>query len=469
MTRWFILALTLLSSTARAQTVSAVPATEPLSDRFTVTAGQTSVPVYLAKICALSADERIPVHSAEESKPAETSFASFDLTAPTQITVTRPDTVQAVKILPTSRGIVPTVSGKTITFTVTQPGALVLEVNGDWIRSLQLFANPPETDAPHEGDPNVIYYGPGIHEVESVKVTSGQTVYLAPGAVVYGTDMAGAPNKPDAPVFLLSGSNITVRGRGIIDGSLCPRHTRNLFVVRHGSNVRIEGIVLRDSSTWTFPVTLSDHVDARNVKILGWRNNSDGIDICNSRDVEVSDCYLRTFDDLVVLKTNEMKEPGEVRNITVKHCVLWNEFAHALSLGAELRQPVSNVFFSDCDVIHDKGREWLMRVYNCDSADSRNIVFDHIRVEEARRLFSLWIGHAIWSKQADRGHIENVTFQDIVSPVPERPDPWADLVGVDAEHAIDNVLFQRVMVGGRPFTAAAVRQNEFAHNVVVTP
>jgi polygalacturonase len=121
-----------------------------------------------------------------------------------------------------------------------------------------------------------------------------------------------------------------------------------------GKNITIEGVVLRDSAGWTLPVAKADGVQIRNLKIFGWRGNSDGIDICNSRNVEVSDCFLRTFDDLVVIKTND-KNGGPTSNIVVKHCVLWNEFAHALSLGAELRTPVENVSFSDCDVIHDKG------------------------------------------------------------------------------------------------------------------
>jgi hypothetical protein len=149
--------------------------------------------------------------------------------------------------------------------------------------------------------------------------------------------------------------------------------------------------------------------------------------------------------------------------------VLWNEFAHALSLGAELREPINQVRFSDCDVIHDKGREWLLRVYNCDSSAVKDVVFDGIRIEEARRLMSVWIGKAMWSVQPERGQVDGVVFQNITSARPERSDPLGDLVGFDASHLVQNVEFRNVVVGGKPLAPADVRQNAFARNVVVSP
>ena len=454
--------LAFITSPAPAQAPTA-PKEEPLSPAFSVSVGSTPVPAYLARICDLTPEQRRTLGTIVSGQTAQTSFASFDLAGSAQVSVKCAVPVQSVKILPSSSGIAPVVSGNTVSFTVSKPGQLVLEINGDWIGSLQLFINPPETDAPSPTDPNVIYFGPGIHEVERVEVGSGQTVYLAPGAFVYGKD---DPGSPGGPIFSLTGSNITLRGRGVIDGSLCPGHTRSNLEV-HGSHIRIEGIILRDSSTWTLPVRQSDDVTIDNLKVFGWRGNSDGIDICNSRDVAVSGCYLRTLDDLIVLKTN--KGQGDEHDITVKHCVLWNEFAHALSLGAELREPLSNIRFSDCDVIHDKGREWLLRVYNCDSAPVSNVVFDDIRIEEARRLMSLWIGKASWSREADRGHIDKITFQNIKSVTPLLPTPFAELTGFDASHLVEDAKFQNVIVDGKALQATDILQNAFVRTVAIQP
>jgi hypothetical protein len=435
---------------------SSAPATEPISTQF-------NVAVYLARVCNLSAEQRRHLGLPAIEDTAQASFASFDLKGNSQITVTCPQGVSSAKILPSSSGVVSSFSGNRVTFTVVRPGQLTLEVNGDWVSSLHLFVNPPDTNIPGPHDPNVIYFGPGVHVVESVKVTSGQTVYLAPGAVVYGT---ATQAKPISAIFSLQGSNITLRGRGIIDGSLCPRGTRSI-VYLSGTNVTVEDVVLRDSCGFTFPIRRAQQVTISNVKVFGWRGNSDGMDICNSRGVNVSNCFLRTFDDLIVLKTD--KGQGEESNVTVRHCVLWNEIAHALSLGAELREPLTNISFSDCDIIRDKGREWLLRVYDCDSGAVSNVTFANIRIEEAQRLMSLWIGKQVWSKEAERGHINDVVFQNISSVLPEVSYPFADLVGYDAGHAVIGVNFQHVVVGGKLLSAGNVQQNAFVHGVVITP
>lgn len=438
------------------------PEGEPLSAQFKVSAERTNVPVYLARVCSLSAEERKRLATPVEGQTTTTSFASFDLDGQARVTVTCNEEVKSVAVLPAISGLHPEVSGKTLTFNVSKPGQLTIEVNGDWVHSLHLFVDPMEKDLPDPKDPKVIYFGPGVHHVQSVAVNSGQTVYVAGGAVIYGD---GGGNNPHAPIFRLQGANITLRGRGIIDASLCPWHTRSIVGVT-GSDIRVEGVTLRDSSGFTLPVRRSDRVKIENVKIFGWRGNSDGMDLCNSRQVEVTNSFLRTFDDLVVLKTD--KGQGELRDITVKKCVLWNEFAHALSLGAELREPLTNVIFSDCDIIHDKGREWALRIYHCDSAPVKDVTFEHIRIEEVRRLMSVWIGKAVWSKEDERGHVDGITFRDIQSVAPSHGGPLADLVGFDAAHAIHDVHFDHVIAGEHALQQSDVRQNAFVSGVTIT-
>jgi hypothetical protein len=408
------------------------PAGEPLSTYFTVKAESVNVPVYLATILTTSpaVRERTDLHHFLPGDLDTTSFASFDLRAAAHVVVTSSRAIHDIKFLPTSSGITPQVAGNNVSFTLSKPGQFVLEINGDTVHCLQIFANPWDDHVPSANDPNVIYYGPGIHKLTSVKVTSGKTVYIAPGAVIYG--VPGAPD--NGPIFKLKGDHITLRGRGIVDASLCPGHTRCMYTT-DGKYISVEGLVFRDPTTWTMPIANSENVTVRNVKVFGFRGNSDGIDISGSRNVDVSDCYLRTNDDLVVVKT-QIPANGVSHHITVERCVLWNELAHALSIGAEIREDVDDVHFSDCDIIHDMGREWLLRVYHCDGARVSNITFQNIRIEECRRLISLWIGKQIWSKDADRGHIDNVTFQNITSPLPSRPSAPVDLEGWDAAHAI---------------------------------
>lgn len=455
-------------------TVHPAPAEEEMSDRFTVQAQGLEVPVYALKVASGDPTRRWRAmddkkNSGDYFDPA--AFASFDFRGTVTITVTAQQEIRSARILPSSFQLQPKIAGRRLTFTLTEPRNLTIEVNGDAIGSLHLFANPPETNVPRPDDPNVIYFGPGIHEVSRLVVKSHQTVYVAGGAVVRGvvkpeekyTISSYSGLRSYAPTVELNGNHITVRGRGIIDGSLCPTHARNLMLVR-GQDILIEGVILRDASTWNIPIRQSDRVTVRNVKILGRRANSDGIDICNSRDVTVDGCFLRTLDDLIVVKADKGK--GEVHRILAKDCVLWNEVAHALSVGAELREAVDDVRFVNCDVIHDKGREWTLRVYHCDAARISNVRFENIRVEESRRLISLWIGKATWSRDEARGQVRGVTFSHLRAAA----DPGkVELKGFDADHQIEDVTFQDVVVNGRPLGRGDVTSNPFVRNVAVQP
>jgi hypothetical protein len=450
------------------------PTVEPLSSDYQVAVAGQTVPVYIAKVGP--ADEQRRWKAMDDKKNSAdyydlAAFAYFDLRGPVEVLVTSPATINSARILPSALHLTPRIQGRTLSFTLPAPGNLTIEINGEIFRSLHLFANPPETDVPQAGDPNVIYFGPGVHEISRLVVGDNQTVYIAGGAVVR------AIIKPDeefhisgysglrsyAPSFELKGKNIKFRGRGIIDQGGCSTHARNLLYV-HGSDITVEGVILRDASTWTVPVRQSDRVTIRNIKLLGHRANSDGIDICNSRDVTVEDCFIRTLDDLIVIKSD--KGQGEVKRITARRCVLWNQVAHALSVGAELRENVEDVLFTDCDVIHDTGREWALRVYHCDAAVISNVRFEHLRIEEARKLISVWIGKAVWSRDKEGGHIRGVSFKDISAT---SQAPRVELKGFDAAHCVEDVAFRNVRVNDRPLTAVDVKTNAFVSRVTVTP
>ena len=390
------------------------------------------------------------------------AFCSADITGPSTVKVKVNKEVTSAKVLPSSRGITPRINGREISFEAVPGDRLTLEVNGDEYHSLHIFTDLPEEEQYDPSDPDVIYYGPGDHYVSRLIVRSNQTLYIARGAVLYGEMYLNAQSGACSPVISLIGDNIKVRGRGIVDGSLCSTLTTHLLSV-HGNNISIEGITLRDGSVWTLPVKNSKNVVIDGIKILGYRANSDGIDVCNSENVIIRNCFIRTLDDLIVIKT--LKNGGPCKHVHAYHNVLWNEVAHAVSVGAEISKDIVDVVFEDSDIIHDKGREWSMRVYHCDDAKVSGIVFRNLRFEESRNFLSLWINTAIWSTSKDRGHIRDILFEDITAENVLRPT--VQLLGYDASHLVENVVIKNVSVNGKKITAADVKTNEFVKNVTV--
>ena len=447
------------------------PEGAPLNTKFKVSVNGIEVPVYSAKICTEDKQGRdsSEFFAITHQYFDMTSFASVDMkNKPVKVVVSVDAPIYTAKLLPASFGIMPTIKGNTVTFEVSKPQHVTVEVNGDHIRSLHLFVNPEETDVPDPNDPNVIYFAPGVHEITSVPVGDNQTVYLAGGAYVRGVlsenEQAGSRKSPS---FELKGKNISFRGRGIFDQEMIPRPRGRNTIRATVEGLKMEGITLCNSSEWTVSLRDCKDVHVDNIKIFGHRANSDGIDINSCMDVLVENCFLRTWDDLIVVKTKKGTTQDALR-IHVRKCVLYNESAHALSIGAELTRTVDDVLFEDCDIIGDHGREWTLRIFHTDAALIRNVRFENIRIEESVRFASLWINAAVWTSDAERGRIENVVFKDITvnnSGYPLHKE--IEFLGFDAEHGINNVLIENVVINGRKVTLNDVKKNEFVHNVTV--
>jgi hypothetical protein len=442
---------------SRTQEIEHIPAAhlypvEPVVVTYPAPAGEPASDDYAVEV----EGQPLFVYRADVLNGGPASFATFDSPGPVRVSVTARRDVQNVQIRPLSYGIVPTVQGRTITFQVPRPCQPTIEINGTIERPLHLFVNPLEVDPPRSGDQGVLYFGPGVHEVGTTLLRNNQTVYLAGGAIVRGVlqpdekpvGESFKQKKTYKPLFLAERvKNVTIRGRGILDMSRLDWHAKSAIVAQDSSNVRVEGIVLKDSPSWGITLLKCKDVSVSNVKQICHRENSDGIDIVNSQDVTVDGCFLRNNDDEICVKTTLPAPAQEAKNIVVRKSVIWNDRAYALGVTYETRRNISNVLFSDCDVIHDLGIGSLA-AHVSDSATVSDLRFENIRLEDTRnRAVRLWIGSDMWGHDPARGHIRGVVFKDI--RVLGSPAACVELTGHDAEHRIEDVTFENLQMGGR--------------------
>lgn len=147
--------------------------------------------------------------------------------------------IRSATVRPLALGIASEISGDTVCFTLTKPAALTVEINGAQEGALHLFADAPQTEVP--AGEGVIAYGAGVHDAGTVTLTDGQTVYLAPGAVVRGQFVADGAK------------DITLCGRGIIDGSTFDRWDQTTVPVdfRNCQQVSVSGVTILDPAAWT--------------------------------------------------------------------------------------------------------------------------------------------------------------------------------------------------------------------------
>jgi len=421
------------------------PQGEKASPNYRVQAGGKTVFVYTAPVL--------------RGGPA--SFAYFDFTGSVSVTVAVPQKIKALRILPSSCGVKPTVSDNKVSFTLSKPANLTIELDENAERPLHLFANPPEADPPDPAGMDVIYFGPGVHEVATLRPKSGQTVYLAGGAILRAKIPPGEKavqeknwrgNKVYATLLETSGARgVKVCGRGILDLGGLPWHARTAMWFGGSQEILVEGIIVLDAPAWVVAMHNSQNVVVRNVKQICARENSDGVDICNSQDVLVEDCFLRNNDDEVCVKTVSPPPAMESKNIVVRRCVVWNDRARGLGITSETRANIAHVLFQDCDIIHDfsgGGDCAALAVLVSDSGTMSDIRFEDIRCEDVRNtLINCWIGADMWGHDKTRGRIKGVTFKDI--QVAGSIFPRSKLTGFDESHLVEDVTFERLRIHGK--------------------
>lgn len=452
------------------------PPEEKLSEDFTVTAAGQAVPVYVCRVSAMPFNQGWPGYQRPIDQTELASFAYWDMTAPVEVEVISKRPIETVAIRPTARGIRPQVENDRIRFRLETPQQVVVEVNG-WHKALHLFANPPAPEI-DPGAPGVRYFGPGVHRPGRMSMGNNETLYLAGGAVVYGCIEAADAN------------NIKILGPGILDSSEFVRDfDRNWDDVAAGRHIgsmggcihflrchqiTIDGPILRDPHIWCLSTFGCSEVEISRVKEIGlWRYNSDGIDICNSQNVTVRQCFVRTFDDSLVVKGMRYCSDLPNKNILFEHCVVWNDWGRALEIGAETSAPeFSQVMFRDCDIV--RTTQIALDVQHGDRPAIEDLTFERIRLEvddvnyapqiqngpEAKytgstnycpQFFVLMFHHGPWSYDKEFGTMRNITVRDC--SITGKPLPTSSLTGLDETHDIKGVTICNLQINGKTATS----------------
>lgn len=418
-------------------------------------------------------------------------IARVALAGKTQLTVTAHAAIATCRVSPEALGIKPQVQGRRLTFTLDHPAWLYLRINNG--EPLCIFAEPPLKGAPDLSDPKVrnitasgvdatgqraetariqaaidalpaggvLYFPPGVYQTAMLRLKSEMTLWLAQGATLLGsTDLAGYPADKIGRRFLLidGAHNIAIRGRGALDGN--GRRLReatgdkaHLLTIVRSSDVRIEGIELRDAASWNTHIIGSNRVSVSGVKLISDPElaNTDGFDPDASSDVAIDNCFVYCGDDGVAIKsTGRDGLARDVKNIAVRRSVFLTRKS-ALKVGTEsCTARMGDVTFADNDVVQsDRG----MAIYCNDGALYENIRYVGNRFEDCypdakQRMIDFSI-----TERKGQGAIRNVLVQNCAFKTPFPKE--STLAGLDAAHPIAGVRFENFTIGGKLCRSAA--------------
>ena len=376
------------------------------------------------------------------------AFAYFSFEGKVDVKVTFLSPVYNFDIRPKSKNIDAKLNRNQIHFSLENHANISVEINKNIKRPLFIFANPLETDIPDKTNENVIFFEAGkIHYPGEVLIKSNQTVYIEGGAIVRGNLMTD------------KGKNIKITGRGILDNSRYLKGEYRPIEINQCENVLIEGIILTECRHWSCASTASKNVTYNNLKIVSENDWDDGIDIVGSTDVLVNNCFIRTKDDCIAIKSGvnyftKFNSSINVNNVTIQNSVMWNGvWGNALEIGFETRSDtIQKITFRNCDLIHTEGPEGTFTIHNGDRAVVKNVLYDDIRVEDSHGwLIDFKILFSQYSKDTTRGKIEEVHFRNI--QVEGDRLPYSQMLGFSDDFGIKNVTLENFYLHGVKVTS----------------
>ncbi len=452
---------------------------------YKVTVDGKAIKCHKCRVSKMPFNTVWPGHQRPIEQTEVDSFISFDMENDVDICVKLARIPRDICIRPLDKNNDFEICGDTVYFTVKKAGQYTFEVDGRH-NVLHIFANNKE----HFDISNVTYkFENGIFDIGRLHLKSNESVYIGGDAIVYGE------------IDSTDSENIRIFGRGILDGSKFERSSGDCEIGKDGlinfircKNVSLDGIVLRDSRMWTVTSINCTGLDFKNTKVIGmWRYNSDGFDFVNSTDVHISDCFLRTFDDSIVLKGLRLDDKKEIEkmnleNILIENCVIWCDWGGALEIGAEtVADEYKNIIFRNCNIIRtDQG---AMRIHSGDRAEIHDVSYENINIEYSKydrkniyqqtddmeyepgnvpahdAFIKNWMYCGVWSNDNIPGYVHDIKYNNIfIIKDDDVPTPETVFEGADENHIMENITAENIYLNGKKISPYA-RKNKYTENI----
>ncbi len=338
-------------------------------------------------------DEEVPVYKVnvnttrvwtpDSSGRTYEAYASFSFTGKVKMHLQCAFLPRDVVIRPLSANIASSIdkSRYTIDFEIDKAGQYLIETRQ---RTLHLFANELK-ETPKEG---AIVFKKGLHDKNNdsrisskneIIVHSNERIYLEEGAFVRGRFLA------------VNASGFSIEGAGVIDGSTFPRNPNEGTATiplefQFCSDFKLNDFAVIDPAGWAFNLYFSSSFSVTGAKVISSRSNGDGISVQSCKDSSIRGCFIRTYDDSLVVKNYidyRNNNEGETSGIHFSDCLLYTDLAQSMEIGYEtIGERMEDISFTNITVLHAYHKA-ILSIHNANNAKIKNVRFENIVIEDA--------------------------------------------------------------------------------------
>lgn len=404
------------------------------------------------------------------------SFAQFDFNDTVNVQITPRNGLikdfSKLVVRPISLNIKPEWDGEKLKFTLDKPMDFTIDVQGDGMNPLHFFTNTPETDIPNPGDQNIVYFGPGIHEVDQIILQSNQTLYLAGGAVLRPV----SPKVPNSDLIVLgenfvrggplisieNADNVVIKGRGIISAARATEQQLKVqtIVANNSGNLLVNDIILMDANDWNLHIYNSNNTTVDHIRVMGYYINADGICFNCSKNGVAKNCFVYADDDSYEVKATSA---GMVcTNILFENCIVWNDYASCMGVTHEVLGNINNVTWQNITITRFNpvvDNSWLLHraaifVHAQGGGDVSDLLFKDITIEKTDTKQSVILVDNIKllvpgiNTFPDKPYnpIENIKFSNIVGY--DILTPKIVVYDESGQGLINTISFQNIVLNG---------------------
>jgi polygalacturonase len=232
----------------------------------------------------------------------------------------------------------------------------------------------------------VVLFPKGIYLSGTIYPKNNVIIELAKGAMLMGSSEMKDYDKHF--IFGKNVKNFIIRGQGIIDGQGKAFWTEKYkpkerpvgwLFFENSENIAIQGITLQNSPSHTVVLETCQKVEINQITILNEKQspNTDGVDITNTSNVKILNCFFSTGDDAICLKSkNKM-----IENVIVENCVLESDDA-GLKFGTGSAIGVQNCIFRNTQI---RNTRYGIALFMKDGGVYQNNTFDNLVIQTASR------------------------------------------------------------------------------------
>lgn len=375
------------------------------------------------------------------AKVHASSLATFDFDGAVEVSVTyNSGSIVTPRIRPDSYGFAPSVEGNTLTFTLSEPKDLVIQTTSSVFDVLHLVTNRIPAEGPSEDDPDTIYFGPGYHTLPStLNITSNQTLYLAPGAVL------------NAAISLDDATSASIRGHGILY-----RSPKGAISAQRSKSITIESITVLNPGHFSLNAAETTDLTVRNFRSLSAAQWGDGIDLYSCTNVLIEKAFLRNSDDCVAVYNHRNDWYGDSTNIVLRDSAFWADVAHAVNIGTHGNtanpETMSGITIKNVDIMdhreYQMGYQGAIAINPGDSNLVRDVLIEDVRIEDFRMgqvITMMVMYNQKYNTSPGRG-ISNVMIRNLSYKGSNANT--AIMTGYDRGSGIEFVRFENLTING---------------------